>query len=47
MTVKPLFDKVVVESIEQEEKTGTGFILPTKSQEKQEMAKVDSDSTES
>ena len=40
MTVKPLFDKVVVESIEQEEKTGTGFILPSKSQEKQEMAKV-------
>ena len=40
MTVKPLFDKVVVEAIEQEEKTGTGFILPSKSQEKQEMAKV-------
>ena len=40
MTVKPLFDKVVVESIEQEEKTGTGFIPPSKSQEKQEMAKV-------
>ena len=40
MTVKPLFDKVVVESIEREEKTGAGFILPSKSQEKQEMAKV-------
>ena len=40
MTVKPLFDKVVIESIEQEEKTGTGFILPSKSQEKQEMARV-------
>ena len=40
MTVKPLFDKVVVESLEQEEKTGSGFILPSKSQEKQEMAKI-------
>ncbi len=40
MTVKPLFDKVVVESLEQEEKTGSGFILPSKSQEKQEMARI-------
>ncbi len=40
MKVKPLFDKVVVESIEMEEKTVGGFILPTASQEKQQMAKV-------
>jgi chaperonin GroES len=40
MTVKPLFDKVVVESIEKEEKTTSGFILPTASQEKQQMARV-------
>lgn len=40
MKVKPLFDKVVVENVEMEEKTNTGFILPTASQEKQQMAKV-------
>ncbi len=40
MTVKPLFDKVVVESLEKEEKTTSGFILPSASQEKQSMAKV-------
>lgn len=40
MTVKPLFDKVVVETIETEERTAGGFILPTASQEKQQMAKV-------
>ena len=40
MTVKPLFDKVVVESIETEEKTKSGFILPSASQEKQQMAKI-------
>ena len=34
MKVKPLFDKVVVENVEMEEKTNTGFILPTASQEK-------------
>ena len=40
MTVKPLFDKVVVESLEKEEKTKSGFILPSASQEKQQMAKI-------
>ena len=40
MKVKPLFDKGVVESIELEEKTVGGFILPTASQEKQQMARV-------
>ena len=40
MKVKPLFDKVVVESIETEEKTKSGFILPSASQEKQQMAKI-------
>ena len=29
MKVKPLFDKVVVENVEMEEKTNTGFILPS------------------
>ena len=40
MKVKPLFDKVVVESVENEERTQSGFILPTASQEKQQMAKI-------
>ena len=40
MTVKPLFDKVVVESVGMEEKTSSGFILPRASQEKQQMAIV-------
>ena len=40
MKVRPLFDKVVVESLETEEKTVGGFILPAASQEKQQMAKV-------
>lgn len=40
MKVKPLFDKVVVESVENEEKTKSGFYLPTASQEKQQMAKI-------
>jgi chaperonin GroES len=40
MTIKPLFDKVVVENTQMEEKTQSGFILPTAAQEKQNMAKV-------
>ena len=40
MKVKPLFDKVVVESVEIQEKTQSGFYLPTASQEKQQMAKI-------
>ena len=40
MKVKPLFDKVVVESVETEERTSSGFILPSASQEKQQLAKV-------
>lgn len=40
MTVKPLFDKVVVESVGTEERTSSGFILPSASQEKQQMAVV-------
>lgn len=40
MRVKPLFDKVVVENIGMEEKTASGFILPSAAQEKQQMAKI-------
>ena len=40
MTVKPLFDKVVVKSTGKEETTKSGFILPSASQEKSQTAKV-------
>ena len=40
MKIKPLFDKVVVEATEIEEKTKSGFILPSASQEKQQTARV-------
>ena len=40
MKIKPLFDKVVVESVENAETTKSGFILPSASQEKQQLAKV-------
>ena len=40
MNIKPLFDKVVVETIETEDKTKSGFILPSASQEKQQTARI-------
>ena len=40
MKIIPLFDKVVVEATENNEKTKSGFILPSASQEKQQLAKV-------
>jgi len=40
MNIKPLFDKVVVESVETEEKTKSGFILPSSAQEKPQTARV-------
>ncbi|MBP5467051.1 MAG: co-chaperone GroES [Clostridia bacterium] len=40
MNIRPLFDKVVVESVDSAEKTKSGFILPSASQEKQQMAKI-------
>lgn len=40
MKVKPLFDKVVVKLTEKEETTKSGFILPTASQEKSQIAIV-------
>ena len=39
MNIKPLFDKVVVESVEKEE-TKSGFILPSSAQEKPQTARV-------
>lgn len=40
MIVKPLFDKVVVAPVDTEERTVSGFILPSASQEKQQMAEI-------
>ena len=40
MTIKPLFDKVVVESVQSEEKTKSGFILPSNTKEKPQTARV-------
>ena len=40
MNIKPLFDKVVIEQVEAEEKTVGGIILLAKDQEKPQMAKV-------
>jgi chaperonin GroES len=40
MTIKPLFDKVVVMATSKEETTKSGFILPSASQEKQQTAEV-------
>ena len=40
MTIKPLSDRVVVKSVEAEEKTKTGIILPGSAQEKPQIAEV-------
>ena len=40
MKIKPLFDRVVVESVQSEEKTKSGFILPSSAQEKPQTARV-------
>ncbi len=40
MTLKPLFDKVVIKAIETEEKTASGIVLPGSAQEKPQLAEV-------
>lgn len=40
MTLKPLFDKVVVKKLEGKEQSVGGIFLPTAAQEKQEVAEV-------
>lgn len=40
MKIRPLFDKVVIEPVEAEERTKSGIILPSAAQEKQQMANV-------
>ena len=40
MNIKPLADRVVLKSLEQEETTKSGIVLPTAAQEKPQMAEV-------
>lgn len=40
MTIKPLFDKIVIEEVETMDKTASGLILPGAAKEKPQMAKV-------
>lgn len=40
MTIKPLFDKIVIESMEASEKSSGGILLSTTAKEKPQMAKV-------
>ena len=40
MNIKPLFDKVVIEAVTQEEKTKSGFFLPSSAQEKPQTCQV-------
>ena len=40
MKMKPLFDRIVVEPVEAEEKTKSGIVLLAKDQEKPQMARV-------
>jgi chaperonin GroES len=40
MNIKPLFDKVVIEQVEAEEKTSGGILLLAKDQEKPQMVRV-------
>ena len=40
MKITPLFDRVVVEAVDVEEKTKSGIVLLAKDQEKPQMAKV-------
>ena len=40
MTMNPLFDKIVVEAVESEEKTAGGLFLPDSAKEKPQSAKV-------
>ena len=40
MKLKPLFDKIVIQQVESNETTAGGIILPSKAQEKSQMAKI-------
>ena len=40
MTIKPVFDKVVIKAIETDEKTASGIVLPGAAKEKPQLARV-------
>lgn len=40
MNIKPLFDRIVIEPLETEEKTKSGIVLLAKDQEKPQIARV-------
>ena len=40
MTIRPLFDKVVIEPVNADEKTKSGIVLPSAAQEKPQMAVI-------
>ena len=40
MAIKPLFDKVVIKAIENEEKTASGIVLPSAAKERPQLAVV-------
>ncbi len=40
MTIKPLFDKIVIEAMKSMDKTQSGIVLPGTAQEKPQMARV-------
>ena len=40
MKLKPLFDRIVIEAMDTDEKTKSGIVLPSAAQEKPQMAKV-------
>jgi chaperonin GroES len=40
MKIKPLFDRIVIEAVEAEEKTKSGIVLPNTAQEKPQLARV-------
>ena len=40
MKIRPLFDRIVIEPVDSEEKTKSGIVLLAKDQEKPQMAKV-------
>jgi len=40
MTIKPLFDRVVIQNVDTEETTKSGIVLPGSAKEKPQVAKV-------
>ncbi|MCL1945276.1 MAG: co-chaperone GroES [Firmicutes bacterium] len=40
LKIKPLFDRIVIQAMDTEEKTKSGIVLPTTAQEKPQIAKV-------